>query len=53
MPSSWLSHRHYNAVLDFRTAIKNQTHAALVMLAECVEGCPAALWLSGGHPRPY
>jgi len=39
--------------MDFRTAIKNQTHAALHMLAECIEGCPASLWLSGGHPRPY
>lgn len=39
--------------MDFPTAIKNQTHAALHMLAECVEGCPPELWLSGGHPRPY
>lgn len=39
--------------MDFRTAIKNQTHAALHMLVECVEGCPPELWLSGGHPRPY
>lgn len=39
--------------MDFRTAIKNQTHAAISMLSECVDGCPAALWLSGGHPRPY
>jgi len=39
--------------MDFRTAIKNQTHAALHMLVECVDGCPPELWLSGGHPRPY
>ena len=39
--------------MDFRTALKNQTHAALDMLAECVEGCPDSLWLSGEHPRPY
>lgn len=39
--------------MDIKTAIKNQTHAALHMLAECVEGCPSELWLSGGHPRPY
>lgn len=39
--------------MDFRTAIKNQTHAALAMLAECVEGCPPTLWLAGTHPRPY
>lgn len=39
--------------MDFRTAIKNQTHASLAMLTECVDGCPLTLWLSGGHPRPY
>ena len=39
--------------MDFTTAIKNQTHAALHMLAECVDGCPQDLWLSGEHPRPY
>ena len=39
--------------VDFRTAIKNQTHAALMMLVECVEECPTSLWLSGEHPRPY
>lgn len=39
--------------MDFRTAIKNQTHAAIHMLVECVEGCPPTLWLSGEHPRPY
>jgi hypothetical protein len=43
----------YNESVDFRTAIKNQTHAAIAMLAECIEGCPPALWLSGDHPRPY
>lgn len=39
--------------MTFRDAIKNQTHAALHMLAECIEGCPPDLWLSGPHPRHY
>lgn len=39
--------------MDFGTVIKNQTHAALTMLTECVENCPEAVWLSGTHPRPY
>lgn len=39
--------------MDFRAAIKSQTHAALAMLAECVRDCPSDLWLSGAHPRPY
>ena len=39
--------------MNFRTAIKNQTHASISMLAECVDGCPLDLWLSGEHPRPY
>jgi len=39
--------------VDFRTALKNQTHAALKMLAECIEGCPPKLWLSGEHPRLF
>lgn len=39
--------------MDFRTAIKNQTHAGLIMLTECVEACPASIWLAGEHPRPY
>lgn len=39
--------------MKFRDAIKNQTHAAVGMLAECIQDCPEELWLSGGHPRPY
>lgn len=37
----------------FRTALKNQTHAALCMLSECIEACPSELWISGEHPRLY
>lgn len=39
--------------MQFREAIKNQTHAALAMLAECVEACPPTLWESGDHPKLY
>jgi len=39
--------------MDFRTALKNQHHAALSMLSECLDPCPEELWLSGQHPRKY
>jgi hypothetical protein len=39
--------------MDLRTALKEQYHAALAMLDECVEKCPDDLWLQGEHPRPF
>jgi len=36
-----------------RRALKEQYHAGLAMLAECVERCPDDLWTSGLHPRPF
>ncbi len=39
--------------MDVRNALKEQYHAGLAMLAQCVEKCPADLWLAGEHPRPY
>ena len=38
---------------DVRGALKEQYHARLNMLRQCVELCPDALWTSGAHPRPY
>lgn len=36
-----------------RTALKGQYHAALAMLANCVEKCPEDVWRSGPHPRTF
>ncbi|HEY3329153.1 MAG TPA: hypothetical protein VGK19_03955 [Capsulimonadaceae bacterium] len=39
--------------MKLRNALKEQYHAALAMLAECVEKCPDELWLAGKHPRTF
>ena len=43
----------YNIVMNMRTALKEQYHASLAMLAACVNRCPDAVWVSGTHPRAY
>lgn len=39
--------------MDVRAALKNQYHAALLMLRECVEKCPDEVWISGTFPRNF
>lgn len=39
--------------MDIRQALKEQYHAGLAMLANCVELCPQDLWTAGDYPRPY
>lgn len=39
--------------MDLRQALKEQYHAGLAMLAECVEKCPDDTWIEGEHPRPF
>jgi hypothetical protein len=39
--------------MELRKALKEQYHAGLTMLAECVEKCPQDLWLEGEHPRTF
>ena len=39
--------------MELREALKEQYHAGLAMLAECVEKCPDALWLQGEPPRYF
>ncbi len=39
--------------MDIRGALKEQYHAGLAMLAECVEKCPEDMWTAGTHPRPF
>jgi hypothetical protein len=43
--------------MDIRQALKEQYHAGLAMLTECVEKCPDEnennLWLAGQHPRTF
>jgi hypothetical protein len=40
-------------MMDLREALREQYHAGLAMLAECVEKCPDDLWRAGEHPRAY
>jgi hypothetical protein len=42
-----------NTPMDLRRALREQYHAGLAMLAECVEKCPEDLWIQGAHPRPF
>jgi len=39
--------------MELRQALKEQYHAGLAMLAECVERCPEEMWQEGEHPRPF
>jgi hypothetical protein len=39
--------------MDLRHDLKEQYHAALAMLAECVQRCPDDLWTAGSHPRTF
>lgn len=40
-------------LMDVKHALKEQYHAALATLANCVERCPENLWTSGTHPRTF
>ncbi len=39
--------------MQLRAALKEQYHAGLAMLRECIEVCPEDLWTAGTHPRTY
>src|SRR5579862_7478100 len=39
--------------MDLKNALKEQYHAALAMLANCIERCPDVLWTTGTHPRTF
>jgi hypothetical protein len=39
--------------MELREALKEQYHAGLAMLAECVGKCPEERWLAGEHPRTF
>ena len=39
--------------MDIRAALKEQYHAGLAMLRQCVELCPEDMWTAGAHPRTY
>ncbi len=38
--------------MDLRTALKEQYHAGLRMLSQCVERCPERLWSASNPPEP-
>jgi hypothetical protein len=39
--------------MELRQALKEQYHAGLAMLAECVDKCPDSMWIEGVHPRTF
>ncbi|MGV3614097.1 MAG: hypothetical protein ACO1SV_02075 [Fimbriimonas sp.] len=39
--------------MELKAALREQYHAGLAMLSQCVERCPDDLWASGAHPRTY
>ena len=39
--------------MELRDALKEQYHAGLGMLRQCVGQCPDDLWTSGTYPRPF
>src|SRR5438876_2342902 len=39
--------------MELRQVLKEQYHAGLAMLAECVEKCPEGMWLAGEHTRTF
>ena len=39
--------------MELKQALKEQYHAGLAMLAECVEKCPDNLWTTGETPRTF
>jgi hypothetical protein len=39
--------------MDLHIALKEQFHAGLAMLRQCIELCPEDLWTVGAHPRQY
>lgn len=39
--------------MEIRAALKEQYHAGLAMLDQCVERCPDDLWTSGTHQRTF
>jgi hypothetical protein len=39
--------------MNLRHALKEQYHAGLAMLGECVVKCPDDMWVSGTYPRTY
>ena len=39
--------------MELQQALKEQYHAGLAMIAECVEKCPEDMWLKGEHPRAF
>lgn len=39
--------------MDLKAAMKEQYHAGMAMLRQCVELSPDDLWIAGEHPRSY
>jgi len=39
--------------MDIRRDLKEQYHAALAMLTDCIKRCPEDVWVSGTYPRMF
>jgi hypothetical protein len=39
--------------MHWKDALKSQHQAGLTMLKDCIEKCPADLWVAGEHPRTF
>ncbi len=39
--------------MNLKGCLKQQYHAALAMLVDCVKKCPDSLWTVGEHPRTF
>ena len=39
--------------MELKEALKEQYHASIAMLADCVRLCPEAMWTQGSYPRTF
>jgi len=39
--------------MELRAALREQYHAGLNMLGQCIDRCPDEIWTSGRHPRTF
>src|ERR1044072_5456218 len=53
VPWTYGTRTQRNKTMELEQALKEQYHAGLAMLAECVEKCPEDRWLEGEHPRTF
>lgn len=45
--------RYVKSNMELREALKEQYHAGIAMLADCVRKCPDDMWTTGEYPRYF